>query len=287
MKLVTCVIEPMPSGTTLVPVGPSEIPCVTRLTTNGMKPLPSGMRLVPAGMNEIVPTPDVTHRRLRNIFDPSNLASRRRFLLGEPLALTPPARNRHLEAGIRGWREGGQRNMSTVKGSKKRADLAKQLIAGTQKVLANAGPLTFAGGNFTPAQVEAQLQALATLRADAETAKAIARAKVAAERARLPALASFMRAFVDLVKAQFGTRPDVLAAFGLQPKKTRKPMTPEQKAAAKAKRAATRKARGIIGSRKRAEVRGDVTGVAITPITEPQPAEQTASNASNGASATK
>lgn len=70
--------------------------------------------------------------------------------------------------------------MSTVKGSKKQADLAKHLIAGAQTYFANAGSLTFAGGTFTPAQ----LQALAILRADAETAKAIARAKVAAERGR-------------------------------------------------------------------------------------------------------
>ncbi len=193
--------------------------------------------------------------------------------------------------------------MSTTKvGSiTKQADLAKQLIAGTQKHLANAGQLTFAGGVFTPSQVEAQLQALATLRTETETAKAAAQAKVATERGQLPALRAFLLAFAALVKAQFGTQPDVLADFGLKPKKARKPMTPEQKAAAKAKRDATRKARGIIGTRKRAAVKGDVAGVTITPVTaapHPQqtagqpavpqpPATQTASNASNGPAVTK
>jgi hypothetical protein len=196
--------------------------------------------------------------------------------------------------------------MSTAKGSNKQASLAQQLIAGTQKHLATTGSLRFAGGTFTPSQVEAQLQALVTLRTDAETAKAAAKAKVAAEKAQLPALRAFLLGFVELIKAQFGTQPDVLADFGLQPKKARKPMSPEQKAAAKAKRAATRTARGIIGTRKRAAVKGDVTGVVITPVTAAQPApavhpapapqpapaaqpapQQTASNASNGGTATK
>jgi hypothetical protein len=205
--------------------------------------------------------------------------------------------------------------MSTTKASStnktQQADLAKQLIAGTQKHLATVGQLTFAGGTFTPSQVEAELQTLVTLRTDADAAKAAAKAKVAAERAQLPALRAFMLAFEQLVKAQFGTQPDVLADFGLQPKKARKPMSPEQKAAAKAKRAATRAARGIIGTRKRAAVKGDVTGVTITPVTSAQPASataaqpatqtatppapqtaaapapQTASSASNGGNATK
>jgi hypothetical protein len=135
--------------------------------------------------------------------------------------------------------------------------------------------------------VEAQLQALVTLRTDAETAKAAAKARVALERAQLPALRAFLLAFVGLVKAQFGTQPDVLADFGLRPKKVPAPMTPEQKAAAKAKRAATRKARGIIGSRKRAAVKGDVTGVIVTPVTAAEAAQQTVSSASTGAHATK
>jgi hypothetical protein len=157
--------------------------------------------------------------------------------------------------------------MSNTDGSKALVDLAVKLIAGTQKRLASTGQLRFAGKTFTPSQVEAQLQALVTLRADAEAAKALARAKVAAQRAQLPALRAFVQAFAAVIKAQYGTEPDVLADFGLEPRKAPTPLTPEQKTAAKAKRAATRKARGIIGSRKRAAVKGDVTGVIVTPVT--------------------
>ena len=178
--------------------------------------------------------------------------------------------------------------MTTIgmKAKEKQAAFAGQLAAGTQKHFANAGQLTFAGGTFTPAQIVAQLQKLPTLRSDADAAKATARAKIATERAQLPGLREFMLAYVALVKATFGTSPDVLADFGLKPKKAPTPLTPEKKAAAKAKRAATRKARGVIGSRKRAEIKGDVTGVNVTPIkTAPEPAQQPASNASNGGNA--
>ena len=170
----------------------------------------------------------------------------------------------------------------------KQAALAGQLAAGTQKHLANAGQLTFAGGTFTPSQVVDRLHSVATLRADADAARAVATAKVAAERAQLPALREFILAFVGLVRVLFGTSPDILADFGLEPKKAPKALTPEQKAAAKVKRAATREARGIIGRVKRAKVKGDVTGVVITPVHEgQQPAQQPVSNASNGGNTAK
>src|SRR5262249_47398410 len=126
------------------------------------------------------------------------------------------------------------------------------------------------------------------------TAQAAAKGKVTTERAQLPTLRAFLLAFVDLVKVQFGTQPDVLADFGLKPKKAPTPLTPEQKLAAKAKRDATRKARGIIGTRKRPAVTGDGTGVEITSVTGAHtaatvshPAAQTAPAASTGQAVTK
>jgi hypothetical protein len=117
------------------------------------------------------------------------------------------------------------------------------------------------------------------------------RAKLADEKAEMPRLREFLLAFVMFIRAAFGASPDVLADFGLDPTKARKPLTVEQMAAAAAKRAATRAARGIIGRRKRARVKGDVQGVVVTPVKAPseqaaQPAQQ-ASNGSNGGNATK
>lgn len=92
---------------------------------------------------------------------------------------------------------------------------------------------------------------------------------MAEEKAQLPALLLFMAAYVAFVKATFGNVPDVLADFGLQPKKARKPLTAEKLAAAKAKNEATRAARGTVGSTKKKAIVGNVVGVTVTPITAP------------------
>jgi hypothetical protein len=151
------------------------------------------------------------------------------------------------------------------------AALAGQLIAGTNKHLASVTQVMVAGGSFTPAQVISQLQAIVTLRSDVETAKAATKAKLATEKADMPELRVFLDAFVTFVKAAFGTSPDALADFGLHPKKAKAPATVTAKAAAAAKREATRKARNTMGSQQRKLVKGDVTGVIVTPITAAPP----------------
>jgi hypothetical protein len=159
----------------------------------------------------------------------------------------------------------------TTKGKNTDAALAEQLIAGTNKHLANLGQLLLASGTFTPAQVMAQLQALVTLRTNANDAKAAAKAKLATEEAQVPPLRSFMATYVAFLKAAFGNSPDVLADFGLQPKKAATPPTAEQKAAATVKRAATREARGTKGPKAKKSVKGAVTGIVVTPITAGPP----------------
>jgi hypothetical protein len=151
-------------------------------------------------------------------------------------------------------------------GKKTATDLAKTLIAGTQKRLANGGPLQFAGGTFTPTQIVDELSKLVTLRADVDAARAATTTKVDAERAQLPALRAFMLGFVQALRVLFGTQADVMADFGLPPKKARTPLTVEQKAAAAAKRKATRTARGTKSAKAKKGIKGDVTGVVVTPV---------------------
>ena len=148
--------------------------------------------------------------------------------------------------------------------------LAEQLIAGTNKHLANTAQVMVAGGSFTPAQVMAKLQSLVTLRRDVEAARASSKARLAAEKADMPPLRIFLDAFVTFVKGAFGTQPDVLADFGLHPK-ARAQLTVEQKTAAAEKRKATRKARHTMGSKQRKTVKGDVTGIVVTPVAAGQP----------------
>ena len=148
---------------------------------------------------------------------------------------------------------------------------ATQLIAGFNKHLTGVTSLTLASTAYTPAQVTAALQQLVDLRAAVDAAKAAAKGKLAAETAQAPALQGLMAALVSYVKTAYSASPDVLADFGLQPRKTPTPLTAEQKAAAVAKREATRKARGTTGPKAKLAVKGNVTGVVITPVTASVP----------------
>jgi hypothetical protein len=165
------------------------------------------------------------------------------------------------------------------------AALAESLAAGVQKHLSTVAQLIIGSGSYTPTQVANQLLAFAKLRNDVDAAKAALKAMLVDEKAQGPALREFFLAVLQYVRAAFGNSPDILADFGLPPKKARTPLTVEQKAAAAAKRAATRKARGTTGSKKKRSVKGNVTGVDITPVTTasaPQPAQQTAPSAPSG-----
>jgi hypothetical protein len=142
------------------------------------------------------------------------------------------------------------------------------------------------GSSFTPAQITSKLQSIVTLRSDVDTAKAAIKAKLAAEASEGPSLRSFMTAYETYLKAVYGSQPDVLAQFGLQPKKARTPATVAGMAAAVAKRAATRAARHTLGSVQKKVVKGDVTGVVVVPVTAPAPTVATPSPAGSTTSGT-
>ncbi len=160
---------------------------------------------------------------------------------------------------------------------------ATQLIAGANKHLASVTKLTLAGGSYTPAELTTQLQRVVSLRDDVDTAKATAKAKLAVETADMPSLRTLMSAVVTYVKAAYGNAPDVLADFGVHPK-TRAPLTAVAKAAAAVKRKATRAARNTMGSTQKKGVKGDVTGITVTPVTAPKPITATPASPTAGSS---
>ena len=146
---------------------------------------------------------------------------------------------------------------------------ATQLIAGVSKHLTTTTPVVLLGSSSTPTEITTKLQSIVSLRADVDAAKAATKAKLAVEAADMPSLRIFMNAFVTYVKAAYGASPDVLADFGIHPK-PRAPLTIQAKAAAAAKRASTREARHTMGTKQKAAVKGDVTGVVVTPVTAPK-----------------
>src|SRR5262249_13139594 len=125
---------------------------------------------------------------------------------------------------------------------------AKKLLAGTSKKYVNGKQvLSFGGGDHTIDEVTAKLQRIVDLREAAEEAKAIARGKVADERAELPALLAFMSDYVAFIKATLGNTVNALAVFGLPARKEPSVPTVEVRIAAVEKRKATRTARGTRG----------------------------------------
>lgn len=164
------------------------------------------------------------------------------------------------------------------------AALAAQLVVGVSKHFSNATSLAFGSATYPPAEVNQRLQTLVNLRTGVTNARSVLQAQLATERAQAPALQGFVTLLVSYVRATYGQSPDVLADFGLQPKKVVKPATAETKAAAVVKRESTRKARQTMGKVQKQEVTGDVVDVVMTPVTAPKPTAPAAlaSSASTG-----
>ena len=136
-----------------------------------------------------------------------------------------------------------------------------QVIVGIKKDLQNIPQLPLGGEMYTPTSVIAFLQS----RIDAANEVAIARAKLAAVIATYKALnakgTGIVTGLKQYVMNAFGKTSPLLADFGFEPPKVTV-LTPEQKAAAAAKRTATRLARGTVGPKKKLAVTGETVKLA-------------------------
>jgi hypothetical protein len=152
----------------------------------------------------------------------------------------------------------------------KAASLARMqaFVAGTQKHF--PGQSITLGNTVLTADALVQLfTSLASAITALDTAQASAKDAGTALRGIEAKVAPVAGDYKRFLLTTFGTAAQSLADFGLQPPKARTPMTTEQKAAAKAKAAATRAARGTTSKKQKLAVTGNVTGVQITPITVP------------------
>jgi hypothetical protein len=140
------------------------------------------------------------------------------------------------------------------------------LIAGTKQHFPN-GSFTLGNTAYTTASLVELFQSLADTIAATDAAHAATKEAVATLRGSRAKVSPVMLAYKRWLLTTFGTATQTLADFGVQPPKARTPMTSEKSAAAAAKRASTRKARGTVGKKKKLAVKGDVTGVIVTPVT--------------------
>jgi hypothetical protein len=144
----------------------------------------------------------------------------------------------------------------------------KQLILGTKKHYPNEGDkLTVGGATFTVSALTKVMQDFVDQREAVEASKATTRANVENERNQAPSRLAVIRAFETVVRGTFGNSADVLAEFGLAPRKARAPLTAEKVAAAAAKRLATREARHTMGKNQKKSVKGAVKAtLVVTPL---------------------
>jgi hypothetical protein len=160
--------------------------------------------------------------------------------------------------------------MSTTTSNTKAAALAhvQALIAGTTKHFPN-GSFTFGNTTYTSASLIQVLQGLASAMLARNAAEIGAKDALTAEQAAQTQIDPIIQAYERYVLATFVSATQTLSDFGLAPPKARTPLTAQQLAARAAKAKATRTARGTTSKKQKLAVKGDVTGVVVTPITAP------------------
>ena len=166
--------------------------------------------------------------------------------------------------------------MSTTTNPSKATTLARlqALIAGTKKHFP-ATNITLGNATYTAATLVEIFQNLADAIAATDAAHASSKDAVTALRGARAKASPVLLDYKRWLLTTFGTAAQTLADFGVQPSKARTALTSEQKAAAAVKRNATRAARGTMGQKKKLAIKGNVTGVVVTPVTAAKPTAPT------------
>ena len=160
--------------------------------------------------------------------------------------------------------------MSRTTSNTKAAALAhvQAIIAGTTKHLPS-GSFTIGNTTYTSASLVQIFQGLVSAMQARNVAVTGAKDALTAEQAAQSQVDPILRAYERLVLVTFVGATQTLADFGLAPPKARTPLTAQQLAARAAKAKATRVARGTTSKKQKLGVKGDVTGVVVTPVTSP------------------
>jgi hypothetical protein len=157
---------------------------------------------------------------------------------------------------------------STKQPVSKTANVARMqaMINGLQKRFPN-GNFTLGNTAFTTTSLATLFQSVIDATAKANAAQATAKVAVTAMRTASANAGPVFLSLKRLLVSTYGAAADVLGDFGLEPPKARAPRTTEQKAATTAKARSTRQARGTTSKKQKLAIKGDVTGVVVTPIT--------------------
>jgi len=163
--------------------------------------------------------------------------------------------------------------MSTITSTQSKATAlarVQALVAGTEKHFPS-GSFTLGNTTYTTASLVQALKVLEDALTALNAAHSGTKDAVIALRAAETKVAPLLRDYRSFLHATFSTASGQLADFGLAPLKAPKPLDSEKRAAATAKMRATRKARGTTSKKQKLGVKGDVTGVIVTPVTNAGP----------------
>jgi hypothetical protein len=145
----------------------------------------------------------------------------------------------------------------------------QSLLDGLTKNASTLTSFTIASQAVPTATITQALQDRLKALSASQTARAAWQTAVkaeSAERAKTQALVAGVR---QALQVMYSGAADTLAEFGLKPRKPRTPLTSVEKAAAAAKAKATRTARGTIGSKQKAKIKGTVAAPATAPAAPP------------------
>jgi len=142
----------------------------------------------------------------------------------------------------------------------------QKLNDGLTKHAAALPSFLIAGVSTPTTSIIAKVQARVAAEQAVPPAKATWQAAVAQARSQITETKTLVSAVKQAILVAFAGQVDTLADFGLTPRKARV-VTPEQKVASAAKSKATRAARHTAGPVQKKAVKGDVTGVVVTPVT--------------------
>jgi hypothetical protein len=127
-------------------------------------------------------------------------------------------------------------------------------------------PVMIAGTTYTTAQLQARVQTSLDAETQVLTAETeLNDARASCERVR-KSERGFLLTLASLMKSQYGDSELPLAELGLRPKKKPGKRTNEQRLVMSAKNRATRQERGTMSKKQKKAIKGNVTGVVITPI---------------------
>ena len=152
----------------------------------------------------------------------------------------------------------------------------QQMLAGVEAVIPDGNSITTTGGSLTKA---AMVKILTDEVSEFEAVDAgvttlgVARKQI---REDLPQMHKLYTEMKDALSAQFGRGSPLLAQFGINPQKLRKPLTPEQRVARAVKARQTRLLRHTGGVRQKAAVQYDGK---VNVSTELEPAQAVSTTA--------